>query len=227
MLPPTVRVVVPSRPAAARCGVDLGQRARQLLQRVVHRQPAVADQRGAALGRRAVATDEQAGLRLLHRLGVEHHRREVEELAVVLDHVLRPEATADVDGLVDPTAAGVEVEAGDLPLLLQPAGADAELDPTARDHVERGDGARGDERVAQPDVVDVGAEAHVLRGRRDRSQRHAARRTRACSTGSADASRRRAGCPSSPPGTPGAPATTPTRTLRPRRPAPPSSRTSC
>ncbi len=39
-------------------------------------------------------------------------------------------------------------------------------------HVERGDRARGDERVAQPDVVDVGAEAHVLRGRRDRGQRH-------------------------------------------------------
>ena len=121
----------------------------------------------------------------------------------------------------------VEVEAGGVPLLLQPAGADAELDATTRDHVERGDRARGDERVAQADVVDVGAEAHVLRGRRDRRQRHAARRTRACSTGSADASRRRAGCPSSPPGTRGAPATTPTRTRRPRRPARPSSRTSC
>ena len=118
MLPPTVSVVVPSRPAADALLVDLGQRARQLLERVVHRQPAVADERGAALGRGAVATDEQARLRLLHRLRVEHHRREVEELAVVLDDVVRPEPPADVDGLVDPTATRREVEAGRLPLLL-------------------------------------------------------------------------------------------------------------
>ena len=172
MPPPTVSVVVPSRPGLGPLLVDLGQRARQLLERVVHRQPAVAHQRGPPLRRRAVTPDEHARLRLLDGLRVEHHRGEVEELAVVLHHVLGPEAATDVDGLVDPAATGVEVEAGGVPLLLEPAGADAELHPSARDHVEGGDRARRDERMAQTDVVDVGAEPHVVRGRGDRGQRH-------------------------------------------------------
>ena len=62
MPPPTVSVVVPSRPAAVALLVDLGQRAGQLLERVVHRQPPVADQRRAPLRGGAVATDQQAAV---------------------------------------------------------------------------------------------------------------------------------------------------------------------
>ena len=60
-----------------------------------------------------------------------------------------------------------EVELGRVPLLLEPAGADAELEPPAGDDVEGLHGARRDERMAQPEVVHVGAEPHALgRGRR-------------------------------------------------------------
>ena len=97
-----------------------------------------------------------------HRLGLEHHGVEVEELAVVLDDRLAPEPPAHVDGLVDPATAAGEVEPDRLPLRLQPAGPDAELRPSAGDDVEGGDRPGHDERVAQADVVDLGPEADPL-----------------------------------------------------------------
>ncbi len=54
----------------------------------------------------------------------------------------------------------MEVELGRVPLLLEPAGADAELGSTPRDEVEGLDGPRRDEGVAEPDVVHVGPESH-------------------------------------------------------------------
>jgi hypothetical protein len=82
----------------------------------------------------------------------------VEELAVVRDLRFGPETLADVERLVDAAPARVEVEPGREPLLLEPAGADAELEPSAGDDVDRLHAARGDERMAQPEVVDVRAE---------------------------------------------------------------------
>ena len=54
-----------------------------------------------------------------------------------VDLGLGPQPLADLDRLVDPPAAGREVEPGRDPLLLEPARADAELEPAARDDVER------------------------------------------------------------------------------------------
>ena len=163
--PPMVRVVSPSRPAAARFSL-ISVIAAGMSSSVwfigSHASPTSAARRLAAAPSPPI---EQARLRLLDRLRVEHHRLEVEELAVVLDHVLGPQAPADVDRLVDPAAARGEVEAGRVPLLLEPARADPELHPTAGQHVERGDGPGGHEGVAQPDVVDVGAEPEVRGGR--------------------------------------------------------------
>ena len=71
-----------------------------------------------------------------------------------------------LQGLVDPPAPGREVETDGLPLRLQPAGTDAELDPAPRHHVEGGDGPGGDERVAEADVVHLGAEVDAARSGR-------------------------------------------------------------
>ena len=173
MPPPMVSVVVPSRPAAARFSLISASAAGELLERVVHRQPAVADERGAALGRGAVAADEEARLRLLHRLRVEHHRRRSRRTRRGAPPRPRSRAAGRCRWSRRPDGRGSwKSRPVAVPLLLEPAGADAELDPAAREDVERGDRACGDERVAQADVVDVGAEPHGLRRRGDRGQRH-------------------------------------------------------
>ena len=120
-----------------------------------------ASRRGPAQRRLALAADEDRRPRPLHRLRLERDGVEREELAVVLDLGLGPESLADRERLVDAAAAGGEVEPGRDPLLLEPARADAELDPAAAHDVERLHGAGRDERVAQADVVDVRAEADV------------------------------------------------------------------
>ena len=74
------------------------------------------------------------------------------------------------------------------PLLLEPARADAELDAPARHDVERLHGARRDERVAQPEVVDVGAEPQVVGFGRRGSRGTRTRRTPASSAAPAGAS---------------------------------------
>ena len=124
-----------------------------------HRDPAVAESGGPPHRRRRVAADVHGRPRLLHRLRQEPHRLEREELAVVLDDVVGEEPLDDLDRLVDPASPRIEVEPGRLPLLAQPARADAELQAPARDAVDGRDGAGGDERVTEADVVDVGAEA--------------------------------------------------------------------
>ena len=57
--------------------------------------PAVAVLRRAAQRRRRLSAAVQRRPRLLERLGLEHHRPEVEELAVVLDDLLAPQPLAD------------------------------------------------------------------------------------------------------------------------------------
>ena len=104
---------------------------------------------------------------LLHRLGFEHHRSETEVFAVVLDHRLRPQLAADHQRLVDALAATLEIQLRGVPFLLQPARTDAEFQAPARQHVQGRDGARRDERVAQANVVHVGADADVRRARRN------------------------------------------------------------
>ncbi len=60
---------------------------------------------------------------------------------MVLDHFFRPEPAAHVERFVDASTPCCEVELHRVPLFLEPARADAELDPPTREHVERCDGA--------------------------------------------------------------------------------------
>src|SRR3954465_12844221 len=143
------------------------ERRREGVERVVHRDPTGTDRRRAPQRGAAVATDVQRGSGLLNGLGLERGGPEVEELTGGLDGLLPPEPPAHLDRLVDTRAAAVEVEAGRVPLLAQPARTDAEGEPAAGEDVDRGRGARGDERVAQPDVVDVRAELDPRRARRE------------------------------------------------------------
>ena len=78
------------------------------------------------------------------------------------DRRFGPQRAADLQCLVDAGSAGVEVQPDGVPLLAQPARADPEVEPAARDDVEGGGRAGADERVPQPDVVDLGAEPDVL-----------------------------------------------------------------
>ena len=132
------------------------------LDRVAHPDPAVTESRGAAQRRNRLTTDQDRRSRSLHRFRLEHDTVEVEVLAVVRDLGLGPQPPAHLDRLVDAAPSAREVELGGDPLLFEPARADAELDPAARDDVERLHGARRDERMPQPDVVDVRAEPHPL-----------------------------------------------------------------
>ena len=68
---------------------------------------------GAGAGGLAAAMEWR--VRLLDRLRLEGDRRKVVEATVVLDDVLGPESLADVDRLVEASAARGGVEAGALP----------------------------------------------------------------------------------------------------------------
>src|SRR5215469_3701432 len=119
--------------------------------------------------RGAVAPDVQ-GQRPLDRLGLERGGPEVEERAVVLDDRIGPQPPAYVNGLVDARAARVEVESHRLPFAAQPARADAEVEPPSGEDVHGRGRARGEERMAQADVVDVRSEPDLRRPRRQVSQ---------------------------------------------------------
>ena len=149
---------------AARRLTELGDpsgRVGDLLDRVVHRDPAVTHGGRPAQRGRTIAPDVERRPRGLGRLGLEHHRPEVEELTVVLDDLLAPEPLAHRDRLVDPPAPGVEVETHGLPLGPEPAGSDPELQPSARDDVQRGHGARHHKGMPESDVVDLRAEVDL------------------------------------------------------------------
>ena len=128
---------------------------------MTHADPAVAGSRGAPQRGPALAADQDRRPRLLERLGLERNGVEVEELPVVRHLGLGPQPLAHLDRLVDTPASRREVEADRPPLLLEPAGADPELDPPTRQEVERLHGACRDERVAQTEVVHVSAEANT------------------------------------------------------------------
>jgi hypothetical protein len=102
------------------------------------RDPAVAELDRAADRALAVAADPDRGMRLLDRprqLGVAGGR---EVAADQFDAVLAPGALDRADRLVGDVVARVEVGAERLELALQVARRDAEDQPPARQHVERG-----------------------------------------------------------------------------------------
>ena len=138
----------PDRPCSSQSRKPL-QRAGNLLEGVVHRNPPGAEAGSAPKRGQAVAADVHRRAARLNGFGLEGHGVEVEEPAVVLDGRLGPQRPAHLQGLVHPGAAGGEIRPTGVPLLTQPTGADTELEPSGADDVQRRRGAGTDERVAQ------------------------------------------------------------------------------
>src|SRR5882672_1188482 len=121
---------------AADAGLEARQRVEQVLVVGADRIPGIADARGAAQRRSRLAADpDRQGL--LHRLGLQHDAVELGVAALEARRGLAPQHAEGVDVLVGHRAAFLErrrhhgVELG-----LQPAGADADDQPSARQHVE-------------------------------------------------------------------------------------------
>src|SRR5579859_2761332 len=121
-----------------RHGVDLG---------TDRGEEAVAEAAGAAGGRFRVATDDDRH-RFRDRLRIAADMIEFHELAREAGTVAGPQCAHGRDILVGALAATLEGNAERLELLLQPAYADAELDPAAAEIVERGDLLGQHQRVA-------------------------------------------------------------------------------
>src|SRR5215510_9727962 len=102
------------------------------------RHPAVALTAGAGQRRVRAAADPDRR-RLLHGLGIDRHRVEACEASVEAGRRVAPERSHRVDAFVDPGAPLLVGDAAELELLrVLAADADAEYQPAAREHVERG-----------------------------------------------------------------------------------------
>src|SRR5207244_11257353 len=83
--------------------------------------------------------------------GLRQDRRpeDLEDLAVVGEGLALERLQDDVDGLVPSRAAALELEAEALELVVLVAAPEADVDPPAREEIERGDLLGHDERVVQ------------------------------------------------------------------------------
>src|SRR4029077_2293733 len=101
-----------------------------------------------------------------------HHRRVIDDLAVVFGLVLGPDRLHRLDLLAHLLEAR-RVDRAVLPhLVLVPAAADAEQETAARDLVDRGDELCGLDRVTLNDEAYAGAELDGFGRRRGRGERH-------------------------------------------------------
>ena len=186
MLPPTVRVVTPSRPAAARISLISASAAGRSCSSVwfigSQPSPTSAARRLAALPSPPMS---RLGLRLLHRLRVEHHRRRSRRTHRGARR--RRRSTSRRQMSMHSSTRRPRV-AKSRPIASHSSSSQLAPMPNStrppRQHVEGRDRTRGDERVAQTDVVDVwcrdGPSTWSPRSRPAPS----ARRTPACSAGS-------------------------------------------
>src|SRR6266849_3676749 len=136
------------------------------------RHPAVTegDRPPRAVGERAA--HDHRRVRLLRRLRPGHHRRELDELAVVLRLRLRPDRLHGLDALAHHPEARLEVRAVVGHLLGVPAGADAEEEPPARDLVEARDLLGGLDRIALHDEAHARGDPQPDGGRGGGGERH-------------------------------------------------------
>ena len=105
------------------------------------------------------------------RLGPRPRRRELDVLAVELGGFLGPERAHREHVLAGDVASFGHGDAVVLGLVLVPPEADAEHEPSAREHVEAGDRLRGDDRLPLRDERDAGAEQDAVRDRRGHRER--------------------------------------------------------
>ena len=153
----------------ARSGRRLAHDVDQVADVTGAREEPVAQPTGALRRGPGVASDMD-GDTAVGRLGVAADVGEGHELADVGGVVAGPERPEDLDVLVGAGAPPGEGDAEGVELLLQPAHTDAQLDPAARQVVEGGQLLGQDQRVAQGQDQDAGAEAQGLRGRGDKGQ---------------------------------------------------------
>ena len=100
---------------------------------------------------------------LLERLRVHATRREVVEPAVVLGNRVDPEALHHRDVLVAARASLRPLDAGRAEFLRAPSQPDPEVEPSARQPIERGDVLRRVHRVALGEEADAGREPDSFR----------------------------------------------------------------
>src|SRR5579871_764410 len=114
--------------------------------------PAIGETCGAAQWglMRAQANDPHRAPRALLWLRLELGRRHVEPCPMILYRSAAPAGEHDLDRLVgDRTALREQMPAAQCPeLAFEPADADAQVDPSAREMVQTGDRARGENGIA-------------------------------------------------------------------------------
>ena len=111
-------------------------------------------------------------MRLLHRLRPGHHRRNVDQFAVIFRLRLGPDLLHRLDALAHELEARFEDRPMVLHLVLVPAAADAEDEPAVRQLVEGRHLLRRLDRVALHDQADTRAQLQRRRHRRDGGQCH-------------------------------------------------------
>ena len=161
------------RPERPQARAEHGGRVRRWSSR-----PAVAEPRRAPERRRGLAADDERRVRLRDGLRLERHRLELEEGPVVGDGGLGPEPAADAERLVEPPAAGREVDARSAALAREPARA---TPPRAARQEARVRIARAAQRGRMPEV-NVAPEAAGARMPASHAGRRSSRR-RASSPG--------------------------------------------
>ena len=100
--------------------------------------PALSVTRRPAQGRRRLTADVDRG-RLLHRFGVHGAGGQVVDLAVEGGSLVEPECAQHLEVLVGPAAPALPGHVEHVELLLEPADADTEIDPAAREPVQGAD----------------------------------------------------------------------------------------
>ena len=111
-------------------------------------------------------------MRLLHRLGVRPELVEVDEFAVILGLVLRPDLLHRGDPLAEELPAAVELRPVMEHLLRVPPPADAEQHASTREMVEARHFLGEDDRIALDHQADPGAELERRGHRGGRRERH-------------------------------------------------------
>ena len=160
-----------SRPWSRMTTSSARARSRELVRVEVERVPPLPVPRDPPERGVAVAADVDRRVRLLHRLRERARRREVVPAVVVLGHVVDPQRPHDLEVAVGEPAAILAAELERLELLADPPDADAEVEATARQVVDRRRLLRREQRLALGDQRHPGAEPERRRARGQEAER--------------------------------------------------------
>jgi hypothetical protein len=99
----------------------------------------------------------------LDRFRIEDDRRKVEELAMMLNGLFRPERSTNIDCLVDSRSTGIKIKSHGLPFLAEPARTNAEVDAATCHQIDSCHGPRRNEGMAKSDIEDVCPQSDIFR----------------------------------------------------------------